>query len=72
MICKAKIDNSLFGNYNPYSETIDGDWFMSPIDKFLHTGAVYINGKVLDEISDKNEFRENSWYCEVNDKTTVI
>ena len=35
--------NELFGNFNPYSDTIRGDWFSSQ-GRVHHTGCVYLNG----------------------------
>ena len=43
----AHIPNSLFGNYNPYTTIIGGDWYYSEIP--LHTGEVYINGQSMFE-----------------------
>lgn len=43
----AKIPNTLFGEYNPYTTVIAGDWYFSPVD--VHTGEVYLNGKSMYE-----------------------
>lgn len=62
-VWKAVIPVSFFGNYNPYVQTLNGDWFISPDntkepwedeqgvlrDFPLHTGEVYLNGKSLYE-----------------------
>lgn len=69
---KVKIPNEIFGEYNPYAETIGGDWLIRPVDKPLHTGQVYINGVALREVTDINELTEMTWYCGVNNDTTVI
>ncbi len=45
---KVTIPNSFFGNFNPYSDLIRGDWF-SPKGRNHHTGAVYLNGHWLVE-----------------------
>lgn len=45
---KAVVPNSLFGDFNPYSDLIRGDWF-SPKGREHHTGAVYLNGHWLTE-----------------------
>lgn len=37
----ARIDNGVFGTYNPYTTFVVGDWYFGPVDK--HTGAVYMN-----------------------------
>lgn len=44
-VWKAVLNNSFFGDYNPYQEKLGGDWFLFPEDITLHTGDVYMNGK---------------------------
>ncbi len=60
------------GGYNPYAEIIDGDWLMRPIDSFLHTGQVYLNGKALQEVTDKELLATGKWFTEMNGDTTAI
>jgi alpha-N-arabinofuranosidase len=45
---KVVIPNSFFGDFNPYSDLIHGDWF-DPRGREHHTGAVYLNGHWLTE-----------------------
>jgi len=45
---KATVPNSFFGDFNPYSDLIRGDWF-DPRGRNHHTGAVYLNGHWLVE-----------------------
>jgi hypothetical protein len=45
---KVSIPNSFFGDLNPYSDLIHGDWF-DPRGRVHHTGAVYLNGHWLIE-----------------------
>jgi hypothetical protein len=82
---KATLQNSFFGDYNPYQDTIKGDWFNS-IGRQHHTGEVYLNEKALYEVTSldmlKNPVpfrnsreKENSlyqWYAESNEETTTI
>ena len=42
-----RVSNSVFGSYNPYKTLIMGDWYSG--DFIFHTGAVYLNGKMLYE-----------------------
>ncbi len=42
---KTVLPNSFFGEFNPYTDVIDGDWYIAPLDYRVHTGDVYINGK---------------------------
>ena len=39
---KVTIPNSFFGDFNPFSDLIRGDWF-NPMGRLHHTGAVYLN-----------------------------
>lgn len=44
-VYKTVIPNAVFGDYNPYTKAIYGDWWCGPFDYEVHTGDVYINGK---------------------------
>ncbi|MFI3237326.1 MAG: DUF1565 domain-containing protein [Lachnospiraceae bacterium] len=50
-VYKASVSNSIFGDYNPYLQTVDGDWFLYPVDYSVHTGDLYVNGKSFYEAS---------------------
>ncbi len=43
----VRVNNSVFGNYNPYTTEAFGDWYFAPTVR--HTGAVYLNDKMLYE-----------------------
>ncbi|MBO5241498.1 MAG: right-handed parallel beta-helix repeat-containing protein [Lachnospiraceae bacterium] len=63
----CRIDNSVFGDYNPYTTLVYGDWYFAKADK--HTGCVYLNDKALYETSTlkeciKGEVYECSWVPE--------
>lgn len=45
----ARIPNSLFGNENPYTTLIYGDWFVAMM--IAHTGDVYLNEKSMYEVT---------------------
>lgn len=70
-IWRVRLDNRFFGGFNPYTETLDGDWLMEPTDKFLHLGQVYLNGKALRENTD-NSLLPMEWYTEQDGGNTVI
>lgn len=60
----ARIPNSLFGSYNPYTTVVQGDWYW-PVC-LAHTGEVYLNDKSLYEVDClervlKPEVFEDSW-----------
>ncbi len=44
-VWKVTLDNTFFGDYNPYQEPLSGDWLIYPETYALHTGDVYLNGK---------------------------
>lgn len=71
-IYKATVDNGIFEGINPYAETIDGDWLMRPTEPFLHTGGVYIDGKMLSEVSGRKDVTAMTWHGEVGESETVI
>ncbi|MBT9190555.1 right-handed parallel beta-helix repeat-containing protein [Zobellia russellii] len=72
-IWKAVIPNTFFESYNPYKDSIAGDWF-KPQGRVHHTGEVYINGTALYEevAKEKMNIRKLSWYCEVDENETHI
>jgi hypothetical protein len=84
-VWKAVIPNSLFGDYNPYQDSVYGDWF-NRMGRKHHTGEVFLNGKsfyekeTLDKVFNpvpdtKIKDREGSvytWYCESNADNTAI
>ena len=43
----CRIPNGVFGSYNPYTTYVYGDWYFAGRSK--HTGAVYLNDKMLYE-----------------------
>ncbi len=43
----CRIDNRIFGDYNPYTTLIMGDWYSGPF--VYHTGMVYLNGRAMYE-----------------------
>lgn len=64
-VWKVTIPNSIFGDYNPYTTRVYGDWFDARI--IAHTGEVYLNDKALYEVNTLAEVEnpvrnEKSWY----------
>lgn len=53
---KAVLPNTFFGEYNPYIETVDGDWMIYP-DLRRHTGDVYLNGVSFYEANSIEEVK---------------
>lgn len=63
----CRIANSIFGDYNPYTTLVYGDWYFATPDK--HTGCVYLNDKAMYEATSleeciKGEVYECSWVPE--------
>ncbi len=56
-VWKVVIENSFFGNYNPYAREISGDWLVDPRNWAVHTGDVYLNGTSLFEAPDLEAVR---------------
>ncbi len=73
---KVTIPNSFFGDFNPYSDLINGDWF-NPKGRNHHTGAVYLNGHWLTEAADLDDVlkpitKTPLWFAKVGMTNTVI
>lgn len=80
----TRISNGIFGDYNPYTTLIKGDWFNSKIP--YHTGEVYLNGKSMYEVPSLDEvlhptvypyswdadFSMYKWYTEQDGDFTVV
>jgi hypothetical protein len=84
-VWKVTLPNTFFGDYNPYQDSIYGDWFTS-YGRIHHTGEVFLNGKSLyeKEIIDKvfnpvpdtkikdTEGSTYTWYCRSDTINTTI
>ena len=80
----VRVGNGVFGNYNPYTTEVYGDWYFAPAVR--HTGAVYLNDKMLYETETLEEcikgevytpswdpdFSIYKWYCEQDGDDTVL
>jgi len=77
-VWKVTLPNSFFGDFNPYNETIGGEWYRTPRNGFdRHTGAVYLNGHWLDEASALEKVlapigERPLWKAKVDEKNTTI
>ena len=63
----CRIANSFFGDYNPYTTLVYGDWYFAEPNK--HTGCVYLNDKAMYEATTleeciKGDIYEYSWVPE--------
>lgn len=69
----AEVPNSIFGDFNPFNINIYGDWLTNGGD--LHLGAVYLDNKALDEVSEIEnckELKPNMWHADFTDEATII
>jgi len=75
-VWKVTLPNAFFGNFNPYSDLIHGDWF-SDKGRPHHTGAVYLNGEWLTEAAKLDEVLRPGaatplWFGQVDKENTTI
>ncbi|WPX41038.1 right-handed parallel beta-helix repeat-containing protein [Akkermansia sp. N21116] len=71
----VQIPNEFFGNFNPYSDNIHGDWLSR--GQWCHSGDVYLNNKNLLESQELDAVLNNKggkalWFCKVEGGTTTI
>ena len=80
----ARISNSVFGAYNPYTTMVCGDWYFAPTVR--HTGAVFLNDAMMYETVTLEECLEAKadpcawdaegstwkWYTEQENGETVF
>lgn len=69
------LPNTFFGEFNPYSDTIHGDWLER--GKWCHTGEVYLNNTALNEtqVLDNvllNRTNHPLWYVKTDKDSTWI
>ena len=48
-----RVDNSIFGGFNPYVVEVYGDWYFAPTVR--HAGCVYLNGRAMYEALTMDE-----------------
>ena len=71
----VKIPNTFFGSFNPYADTVHGDWLER--GKWCHTGEVYLDNVALTESEtlEKVVFTgadQALWFAKAEDDTTYI
>ena len=79
-----RVSNGIFGDYNPYTTYVCGDWYFAPTVR--HTGSVYLNDRMMyetvtldeciageaDPCSFKPEESRYKWYTEQDGDETVL
>ena len=81
----TRVDNAVFGDYNPYTTPVKGDWYFAPDP--VHTGEIFCNDVALyealslDEVLDPKPFAlsweapeitKKKWYTEQEGDKTVF
>lgn len=80
----VRVNNSIFGAYNPYTTFVCGDWYFAPTVR--HTGSVFLNDRMMYETVSLEECMKGEadpcawdpkastwkWYTEQDDRETVI
>ena len=80
----ARVKNDIFPDRNPYTTLVSGDWFIATF--IAHLGDVYLNGKSLYEVTEKEavfnpkpsqaswdpDFSKYVWYAEQEGDETVF
>ncbi|MEO1244344.1 MAG: right-handed parallel beta-helix repeat-containing protein [Pseudomonadota bacterium] len=84
---KVVLENSFFGDFNPYNDELSGHWFYASGQpdnvtknaerRKSHTGAVYLNGAWLNEAATLEEVLKPAgtqpvWFAFVTDTKTSI
>ena len=78
------VDNHIFGDYNPYTTRVFGDWYFS--SNIRHTGAVFLNDKMMYECDSLDECKKGEpdpfawqpdaasylWFTEQKDNKTIF
>ncbi len=84
-VWKVTIENTFFKDYNPYKDSIHGDWF-NDLGWTHHTGEVFLNGKslyeqpTLEQVMHPVAWKRTrdkkgslyTWYCKSDENNTTI
>lgn len=70
-VWRSTVPNSCFGDFNPYSDLIRGDWFKD-CGRPHHSGAVYLDGHWLAESPSRQALGPQQWYAEVGASETTF
>jgi len=76
-VWKVTLPNAFFGDFNPFTNIIRGDWF-NPKGRVHHTGAVYLNGDWLVEAAAFEDVFNHPptnaplWFAQVDPTNTTI
>ncbi|MCI8522056.1 MAG: right-handed parallel beta-helix repeat-containing protein [Lachnospiraceae bacterium] len=75
---KKVLDNTFFGEYNPFAHILSGDWY-DDLGKPHHTGEVYLDGRAMYEEPSVSALTKSvsaekglRWYAQVLEENTEI
>ncbi|NLG98712.1 MAG: DUF1565 domain-containing protein [Chloroflexi bacterium] len=68
-VWKVVLPNSFFGDFNPYKETVFGDWLVT-VEETKHLGDVYLNGMSFYEVTRYEQLLDPAVRTEVTDHWT--
>lgn len=71
-VWRAEVPNSLFGDWNPFAEELDGDWTVHRRGGTKHLGDVYLNGSGSYEAGSREEVANVSERSETVDDWTGV
>ncbi|MCL2628161.1 MAG: right-handed parallel beta-helix repeat-containing protein [Oscillospiraceae bacterium] len=76
-VWKVTLPNTFFGDFNPYFETVIGDWLLYPQGRSAHLGDVYLDGMSLYEADSyshvfKPEIRETTLDHWTNETVPIL
>jgi len=54
-VWQVRVDNAIFGDYNPFATALDGDWLIHPTEYSVHAGDLYLNGRSYYEAVTEQE-----------------
>lgn len=68
---QLKLENHVFGDFNPFDDLIHGDWFNDK-ERSHHSGCVYLDGLNLVEAAALDQIDTLQWFAQVDAATTTI
>jgi hypothetical protein len=73
-VWRTTVPNTLFGDFNPFAEEIDGDWivYADASSPKKHLGEVYLNGISFYEVTSRDAVSDPPLRTEVTDDWTGI
>jgi len=73
-VWRAVVPNAVFGDFNPYAETVYGDWLARPAKGSppRHLGEVYLNGRSFYEVDSREQVTDPPVRTTVTDDWTGL